>query len=617
LLLLGVDAAVSARLHPARASDFELLREDTPAAALYLPRPGRPRIGRLAPHDQTSQDEAIAAAQRGEWSEAIDKLKDVRENAYCAPATIYNLALAYEGKGDATRAAVYFRAYLAEMPDASDAAAIKADLAKIRSKLAAEADRYADESERLAAALDAAPPKPGAKSLREAQYAKMISLDYAAGQVARAERLLARLRAIPTAEDYSNWSASHKQDAGAFMALKRGDRAGFRNSRFAGVFTAILDAREGDADGALQVLRRTPQFWGHEEAVVDALRAARAHAAIRQFYENQLRTVSQWSTGWFAGATYDIIRMFWDGRPDLAVALAREFQSYYKRYDIGYQRVDDDAPMYLALLAVLGDLDGIDDLIRRGLYNEYWLKQWMGIDQIAALLAATRPHDVARITSTVAALEKGEYEMMKGEYKRKGFSGEPSRHRVGPAGSFVLAILQGDRARAAAIAGDQDHLSQAVMGVPRAGSSDSLLGSPLYSSWDDVGRLMLRFAVTTGQYEFLPPLLQHVRTETALYELERLAADGENSTVEATLRPLEERVCQGWRPRDSAQARAVWEALKRADAVANDESYKFPTIEEIRKCAQDAPDALPDKLFDTAIGMYLALTEIDRRIPGD
>jgi len=588
------------------AGNPELLRESIPAASLYLPPPGQSHIGQLSPDLKKSQDKAIAEAERGAWASAITDLDLARMDAYCAPSLVYNLAVAYEGKGDLARAAVFYRAYLAELPEARDAAAIKADLERIKRKLQDDADRYADEAERLAGALNATPARPGAKSLREAQYEEMARFYFALGQVSRAERIVGKLRSIPTVGNYSDsWADPHRQTAGALPALMRGDRDGFLHTNYAGVFTAILDARQGDAEGALRALQPDPPLMNSWNDLVTALSTARAHAALALVYGRALRNTRAWDSGWFGGATYGAIRLFWDGGPDLAADLAGQLRSYFQRNDIGYQRLDD-APRYLADLALLGDLDTLDYVIRRRQYDTYWMMQWVSVDEIAAILAATRPDDPERVTHIVKELEGLEYETIRGE------SAHPRNDEVlHPAAEVVLALLHGNDDRAQSILQTPDVLERAVSGVPHILANASQ-GSDLYDGNDNVGRLLLRFAVLTRRKELALRLAEHRLPGTALYELRRLALTMGPAGLEATLDSLEEAVCQGWRPRDDHQARLAWSALERADDVtADDKSFTFTTVDELKRAARDKPDALPDMVFDAALEMYLALAEID------
>src|SRR5581483_869886 len=78
----------------------------------------------------------------------------------------------------------------------------------------------------------------------------------------------------------------------------------------------------------------------------------------------------------------------------------------------------------------------------------------------------------------------------------------------------------------------------------------------------------MRFLVEVGDGDGLVRIAPLVGGRATFYQLQRLAIARTNHAAESMAASIAVAACQGWRPRDLGQARAVWTALIIADQYA-------------------------------------------------
>ncbi len=345
-----------------------VLRESKPPFLLVLPQSGPAQSAPLPEKAAQLRVQALEAVRAARWGDAAKSFAEARDWAHCAPSLVFNLALAYEGKGDPMSAGLYFRAYLAMVPDAPDAQDVAARIRGIHQKLIDLAARYGDEAERVAARLDGTPPAGGRISLRAQAYQQMATFYYFIGEVSRADALLAQLRALPGMRDQPD--PHTRQIAGALTNVYRRDTAA--TAKLAAerdFFQAWIDALNGDADAAFRSVRNGIRVSNPSlGALLTALKSARAYDAVNLIDQQRLKALTEWNGRRFKDIADDMLLMFWDGRPDLAVDLARHLQAYFRANDRG---LDWDRVPYFSVLAVLYDWDGLEAEIKDLLSREF------------------------------------------------------------------------------------------------------------------------------------------------------------------------------------------------------------------------------------------------------
>jgi hypothetical protein len=89
---------------------------------LWLPAPGPSSKEKLPPRAEEARQRGLKAAGSGDWPAAVAAFKEANQFAHAAPALMFNLALAYQRGGWPVQAAMYYRAYLAALPAAANAA---------------------------------------------------------------------------------------------------------------------------------------------------------------------------------------------------------------------------------------------------------------------------------------------------------------------------------------------------------------------------------------------------------------------------------------------------------------------------------------------------------------
>lgn len=76
-------------------------------------------------------DRGLAAATAKDWNEAVRWFTLAERKAHLAPQVLFNLGLAHAKAGNELLADVYLRAYLAELPDAANASAVRAEVERL------------------------------------------------------------------------------------------------------------------------------------------------------------------------------------------------------------------------------------------------------------------------------------------------------------------------------------------------------------------------------------------------------------------------------------------------------------------------------------------------------
>ncbi len=547
-----------------------VLRESKPPFLLVLPQSGPAQSAPLPEKAAQLRVQALEAVRAARWGDAAKSFAEARDWAHCAPSLVFNLALAYEGKGDPMSAGLYFRAYLAMVPDAPDAQDVAARIRGIHQKLIDLAARYGDEAERVAARLDGTPPAGGRISLRAQAYQQMATFYYFIGEVSRADALLAQLRALPGMRDQPD--PHTRQIAGALTNVYRRDTAA--TAKLAAerdFFQAWIDALNGDADAAFRSVRNGIRVSNLSlGALLTALKSARAYDAVNLIDQQRLKALTEWNGRRFKDIADDMLLMFWDGRPDLAVDLARHLQAYFRANDRG---LDWDRVPYFSVLAVLYDWDGLEAEITDLLSREFAF-HYFPVNEVVLILGALAPSaDGPRLFNFIDRYAALSQEISEKFYERSGFGALPDAQvRLSP--TWVVR--------------------------------DRIVDGTLYTvSFDDAHlqnvELLVKFFVAVGDASSGSTGALRLKSRAALYQLQRLADPTRAAVVAEQAQFYAEAACQGWRPRDAAHARRAWIALQIAEAYAAAPSSDTLDIDgDLQRTAREKPESLPLEIAEFA-----------------
>jgi hypothetical protein len=556
-----------------------LLKETTPVYRIALPEPGVSTTAQLSADAATARQTALADARSGDWRGAVVHFAAARKDAWCAPALIYNLALALIGKGDTPSAGLYLRAYLTMMPDAPDAAQVRDQIDRIKQQLAREAERYRERADALADALDATPPAGAKMSLRARAYEEIASFDYVLGDTDHGDAMMRKLRALP---GMSNFADPRAKTGGSLMDVYRRDLVAVGRGGDPKNLTAWVLAINGEGESASRLARENVDlFSGHNSGLLNALRKARAWEGVAAIEVERARVLKDelkdWNHGAFEEIAGDMAAMFWDGRPDLSVSVARALRAYFNAIEKPGRLREGERGKFWSVLAVLNDLDAINaelHELEEGQHLSYY-----PANDVSFFLAALAPeHDRARVGNFIEQTARRAYAAAVKRYQEVGVSTPPIEH-------YFAHALQ-----AAAYLANGDRMFDEPSDPP---PSDSLM----------------RFLAEIGDTNGIVRMAPLVGSRTALYQLQRVAIARDDGSVASTAEAYAETACQGWRPRDTAQARAVWTALEIADEYANNPSDDIDFQKDLDAVARDRPEQLPDMTsqYGNLFRMMLAL----------
>jgi tetratricopeptide (TPR) repeat protein len=166
----------------------------------------------------------LEAAKRQDWKSAIGYFTAAQERAHLAPTIMFNLGLAHAKAGNELLADVWLRAYLAAMPDAPNAAAVKAEIGRLEAVVEAKVRRLFEQAVAAAEQLPVERATSGRPSRTEALESVAVS-QFQVGDVRGGEATFQRARQAASAsgqEAYSSryyWNnAERLRSMGGFLA---------------------------------------------------------------------------------------------------------------------------------------------------------------------------------------------------------------------------------------------------------------------------------------------------------------------------------------------------------------------------------------------------------------
>lgn len=561
----------SQRPVPAAPQLSPILQEKIPAYRLSLPRPGASLALDLDERSAEDREKALVAAREGRWHEAVTGFADARRWAYCSPSLLYNLAVAYQGKGDIASAGLYYRVYLTMEPQAPDAGEVRTQIARIRQQLVELSERFQARADVLVKALDATPPRGGGMSLRAGAYQTMMNYAYLVDDVPRGDNLLANLRALPGMGDRPEPPA--RQNHGSLINMYRRDLPAVGRTQSAKISSARIHAIEGDGEAALRSLGSQVNLRDvFLEDLLDDLRRARAWDAVALIDHEKLNQLKGWDYLAFGKLAGDMDAMFWGGRPDLARRLALSLRDYFKKNDEGHERVRGP---YFYVLAVLYDLEGLEKEFR-DYQQEPETFRYYPINETSVILAAVAPEaEKKRILSLLDRTLDLTY-AARTKYTESIGLGALSREFMYP-----------DTLRV------RSHLALGPF----------MFDEPELELPPDIR--FMRYLVAVGDRDGAIQIAPKLPIKDALVELQRLAIARSDEHAAQEADTYADTACQGWRPRDLAQAKAVWTALSIADQYAIPPADDIDPQKELDELAKQKPEEVPAQTASHAANFRL------------
>jgi hypothetical protein len=273
--------------------------------------------------------------------------------------------------------------------------------------------------------------------------------------------------------------------------------------------------------------------------------------------------LTEWNRFSFKDIADDMLLMFWDGRPDLAVELARHLQAYLRANDRG---ADRDRVPYFLVLAVLYDWDGLEAEIRDLLSRDFAFRYFPVNDVVLILGALTPSANGSRLVEFIDRYAALSQETSEKFYERQGLPNflPDAQARLSP--TWVVRARIVDDTLFTVFFDDE----------------------PLHNA-----EVLVRFLVAVGDVSDGAEGALRLKSKAALYQLQRLADPGRAAVVAEQARLYAEAACQGWRPRDAAHARRAWSALQIAETYAMAPSDSLDIDEDLQRTAREKPERLP------------------------
>lgn len=567
--------------------------ETPPPYPLGLPQPGPSRQAKLLPAAESARQRGLKAAGSGDWPAAVAAFKEASKLAYCSPPLMFNLGLAYQRGGWPVQAALYYRAYLAALPEAPNAAKIRAEIPGLIAEIEARSRREFDAAERLADQLSATPPAAGTKSLRQSALERMARFAFMGGLSARGEALAGKVAALrgvnaPAEENeypdrHGFYGAAYAWDAARVEAIAANFGSAYTPEKIFDYRSAVR-ARRGEWGELRKIADASPRgllsadvaggkaIWSQQADAFDLLETLHGLKleAAKELYVGSLLS--------------DIHSVFWGGRPDIAQRLARRAVEQYRKFNPGgsaYPRWDYAS--YLIPNAVLGDRQAIVQEMAR------WKSNRMGeflddsIIEIAAMYMAA--------SMTPADAEATIMEMIRSRlHELVASTGadlpESTWPRMFPEAYFAMAVVRGDSAKAIKILERDD--------APSSEKDQTRI------------RRGLRFAIATGRSQLAVELAEKLPREFDTFVLlNRLAANpAAGELVRERVGRYGAALSGGWRPSDAAHAQRAWRYIKHAHQI-NDEKQYGVISESAEKIAKDQPEKLPTELAGHAVVLWM------------
>lgn len=556
---------------------------------LWLPKPGPASTVDLRPRAEEARQRGLKAASSGDWSGAVAAFKEANTSAHCSPALIFNLALAYQRGGWSVPAAMWYRAYLAALPEASNAAEVRAEIQKLVAETETRSLRLLDEAERLAEALSATPPSAGAKSLRQIALEDMAAYAYMAGMKDRGDALVRKALALPGANNATekmeypdkyglyaaaySWDAKRVEDIVARFGNEYTPEIIFNYRTYAwgmrgnwGEVRKIVDAYPSGLLPDQEGLGINKKHWINETW---------AYEMLENMHARTLDRAKKFDQKWYMGTLMtDLQNVFWNGRPDIAQRLARRALEYYGKFNP--EVAWDSYWGYIIPNALLGNRKAIVQEMGR------WKAGRGGVSvDIAALFAVA---SMAREDAEAMIMEIVRWEHQP-HYEGTYVSLESTWSLLNPEAYFALAIAKGD--------------SMGALKYLEVGDQSS-------KEYQDRVYRALRFAVATGRSQLAFDLSEKSNSSlSALGVLNRLAANpGTSESDRERVNRYAASMSGGWRPIDPNHARKVSLHFEHARWLAGEKQYgTLPADAE--KTAKEKPEKLPAELAGHAIVLWM------------
>jgi hypothetical protein len=555
----------------------------------WLPEPGPSSQADLLPRAEDARQRGLKAASSGDWAGAVAAFKDANTAAHASPALMFNLALAYQRGGWSVPAAMWYRAYLAALPEASNAAEVRAEIGKLIAETETRALRLLQEAEGLTGALSATPSSAGAKSLRQNALEDMAAYAYMAGMKDRGDALARKAAALPGANSATG-KVEYPDKYGLYAAAYAWDARRVEDiiARSDGQYTPVMVfnyrtyawGMRGDVQAVRAIVDAYPPGLlsdqeGRGIDKKDWINETWAREILERMYGLKLDEAKAFDQKWYMETLLrDLQNMFWGGRPDIAQRLGLRALAYYGKFNP--QPAWNSYWGYIIPNALLGNRSAIVQEMER------W-KAGNGSDSvdIAALFAAAsmRPDEAeAMIMEMVRWEQKPSYE---GAYVPL----ESNWPALNPEAYFAIAIAKGDSM------GALKYLGPAM-------SEDAAYQGRIYRA--------LRFSVATGRSQLAFDLSENLLNgRSALTALNRLAAHpGASAAVRERVERRAASMSGGWRPGDPSHARKVALHLEHARWLSDQRQYELLPA-DAENTAKEKPETLPAALARHAVVLWM------------
>lgn len=566
--------------------------EPPPPYPLALPAPGPTSKTPLLPQAEAARQRGLKAANEGNWPGAVAAFKEASKLAYDSPSLMFNLALAYQRGGWPVQAVMYYRAYLAALPAAPNAAEIRAQIPKLIAEIEARALREFDEAERLADKLPTTLPVDGTKSLRQSALEGMSGLAFLGGMSERGEKLRRKAAALPGAlkpddKEYPDrhglYAAAFSRDAKLVDEIVAKFGKTYTPERLFNHRTYAL-AQRGEWDELRKIVDAFPAglLSGDDIGSKGAwLKRSGAFEIVEIKHGLELDAAKELYVGTMLS---DMHTLFWRGRPDIAQRMARRAVEHYRKFNPGgstYPRWDYIS--YLIPNALLGDRQAIVQEMAR------WEANRMGdfidkaIIEVAAMymMSSMTPADAE---ATIMAMLRS---WAHGIFTGTGIKLPEERwHRNFPEVYFALAVAKGDSAAALKYLANDD--------------------PPSNPEYETRAWRALRFAIATGRSQLAFDIAETLPHELGIFfELNRLAAlPGAHAAVRERVLRYGAVMSSGWRPADTSHATKAWLHLKNAIDL-NDETQYGVLPADAEQTAKEKPEQLPYDMAGHAVVLWM------------
>jgi tetratricopeptide (TPR) repeat protein len=559
---------------------------------LWLPAPGPSSKEKLPPRAEEARQRGLKAAGSGDWPGAVAAFKEANQFAHASPPLMFNLALAYQRGGWPVQAAMYYRAYLAALPDAPNAAEVRAEIPKLIAEIEARSLREFDEAERLVDKLSDTPPSSGVRSLRRTAMESMAQFAYLGGLTDRGDALARKASALPGANETAT-KQQYPDKRGLYAAAYAWDARQVEDlvARFGNEYTPerIFNYRS--------YAWARKEDWGEVRKIVDAypsglladkllgdfwIRQTGAYEVLETMHGLNLDGAKELYVGTLLS---DLHVVFWNGRPDIAQRLARRAVEHYRKLNPGGSKYPHwDYTSYLIPNAVLGDRKAIVQEMER------WKSKQMDVFLDNSIIETVALYVITSMTLTDA--EATIMDLTRFRFKDISIStganlAEDGWQSLYPLeAGFALAVAKGDS----------------------KGALKYLEGTDAPSSKEYQDRVWraLRFAVATGRSQLALDIAEKLPHDwDTLFELNRLAAHpGASESLRERVRRYAVTMSGGWRPVDADHAKKVWLHLKHAIVLKDEKQYGI-MAGDAEKTAKERPEQLPADLASHAVALWM------------